>query len=185
MKVITLIMIAFGLAADAFAVSLSDGLSIEGLRPGKKLMIPLCFGAFQGIMPMIGCLAGGAFSSIIIRWDHWIAFGLLVFIGGKMAAEGLGGSDGCAENFTYKLLMVQGIATSIDALAVGVGFALMKVNALFACTVIAVITFLCSLAGVSAGKKCGEKLGSRAKIAGGVILVVIGIKILVQHLMAA
>ena len=184
MKLTTLIMLALGLAADAFAVSVSDGLSIKKLKKRHKLMIPLCFGAFQGIMPLIGCFAGGAFSGIIVRWDHWVAFGLLAFIGVRMTVEGLGGKEECAEHFTYKLLLAQGVATSIDALAVGVSFALMRVNAPFACAVIAAVTFLCSAAGVAAGKLCGKKLGARTKIAGGIILVIIGIKILAEHLIA-
>lgn len=183
MSYIELFLTAFGLSMDAFAVSLSDGLAFPKLRRFRILAIALCFGAMQGLMPTIGYLLGSAFSGCITKADHLLALVLLGFIGVKMIA------DACPESsekphpkLTVPLLLTQGIATSIDALAVGIGFAaLPDVRICDAAGCIAGVTFVCSLVGVHLGKKCGASLGRRAMIAGGLILIGIGVKIFIAH----
>ncbi len=187
MKLWTMILIALGLAMDAFAVSVSNGLCYRRLTAAQTLAIPLFFGVFQGVMPLLGCFAGGALSAAITKWDHWIAFGLLAAIGGRMIAGAVrelhGPSPRAVGEFSLRTLLLQAVATSIDALAVGVGFALVKVDALLASAVIAGVTFVCSLAGVLAGKRFGRLISGRAEIIGGALLIGIGFEILFEHLL--
>ena len=186
MKLLTMILLALGLAMDAFAVSVSNGLCYRQLTAPKMLMIPLFFGVFQGVMPLLGCFAGGALSAAVMKWDHWIAFGLLAFIGGRMIHDTLREKSRPAEcrsaEFTLRTLLMQSVATSIDALAVGVSFAMVRVNAPLASAVIAAVTFLCSLVGVLAGKRFGDAISGKAEIAGGVLLIGIGLEMLLEHL---
>jgi len=184
MKLPALLLLALGLSMDAFAVSVSDGLCFRKMSRRQRWVIPLLFGVFQGIMPLMGCLAGSSFSSMIIKWDHWIACGLLSFIGIRMILSGLRDEEKRQETcFTYRTVLTQATATSIDALAVGVSFALMEVNAVFSSAIIAGVTFLCCLVGVLAGERFGSRLGCRAEILGGVVLTAIGIRILAEHLL--
>lgn len=183
----TLFILAIGLSMDAFAVSISDGMSYRNLNRAKSLSIAAMFGLFQGLMPVIGYLAGTTFSAAVQNIDHWVALILLGFIGGKMIWEAIGemrsGShDDEIKEFSFKVLLLQAIATSIDALAVGVSFALMSVNIVTAASFIAVVTFLCCVVGVFAGTKLGNVLKNNAEIFGGVILVFLGIKIFCEHM---
>lgn len=180
-----ILLTAVGLSMDAFAVSVTDGLCCSGLKKKQSVRIGLCFGMFQGIMPLTGFFLGKAFESCITAFDHYIALILLGYIGGKMILDAVreSGKDAPeAYELTPKLLILQGIATSIDALAVGVSFAVLPdVNIFCAVAEIAVMTCLLSLTGVRFGRKFGAKLGNRALLAGGVILVGIGIKIFMEH----
>ncbi len=184
MTYIELFLIAVGLSMDAFAVSISNGLCCTKLKRSQMLAIGVCFGGFQGLMPTIGYFLGKAFESYITAIDHYIALILLGYIGGKMIFDAFSKNEEASYNtLTTPLLLTQGIATSIDALAVGVSFAaLPNVNIAAAALSIAAVTFVCSLIGVAFGRKFGEKLGSRATLLGGLILVGIGVKIFVEHM---
>ena len=193
MRFLDLFFISIGLAMDAFAVSLTNGFIIKDLKLKNALKIGLFFGFFQCIMPVLGWLAGINFSKYIEAFDHWIAFILLGFIGVKMIYEALhkNKNDSYNNNKIYKdplnnkLLLVLALATSIDALAVGVSLAAFGEDALDilkAGLIIGVITFVISFAGVFLGKKFGSLFQKQAEIAGGVILILIGVKIFVEHL---
>ena len=182
MEIIELILLSVGLAMDAFAVSISKGLSVRELRPKHGLIAGAYFGGFQALMPLIGWLLGRQFEELIKSVDHWIAFGLLVLIGANMIRESFGGEDEQNASFSFKAMLPLAIATSIDALAVGVTFAFLEVNIVLAITLIGVITFAISAAGVKIGNVFGTRFKSKAEFAGGVILILLGIKILVEHL---
>ncbi|MBE6851089.1 MAG: manganese efflux pump [Ruminococcus sp.] len=184
MSYIELFLIAIGLSMDAFAVSISNGLCCTKLKKSQVLAIGVCFGGFQGLMPTIGYFLGKAFESYITAVDHYIALILLGYIGGKMIFDAVTQKEEEKHtSLTPVLLLTQGIATSIDALAVGVSFAaLPDVNIIAAALFIAGVTLICSVIGVCFGKFFGEKLGSRAMLAGGLILVGIGVKIFVEHM---
>ena len=171
MDSITLFVLALGLSMDAFAVSISNSMCFSGLRRNEAALTSLSFGVFQGLMPVAGYFAGRAFADVVSAFDHWIAFALLGFIGGKMIWDAV-----------KELRAPEAFATSIDALAVGVSFAALDVNIAAAASFIACVTFVCCLAGHLLGKKFGSWLGGKAEIFGGVILVCIGAKILVEHL---
>ena len=187
---VSVFLAGVSLAADAFAVSICDGMVYRDLTKRKAVLIPLTFGFFQAAMPIIGFYVGLLFLEQIEAFDHWIAFALLVFIGGKMIFDGIKelrakkkGEEPPAEfKLTLPALLIQAIATSIDALIVGVSFAaLPDVNIWTAVFLIGLTTFAISLAGVFFGKKFGQLLGSRAEILGGVILVAIGLKVFIEH----
>lgn len=186
MSFLELFLIAVGLSADAFSVSVCKGLNMRKLNLKHAYVIALFFGVFQAVMPLLGYLLGTGFSEYIEKYDHWIAFVLLAFIGGKMALEAIREKDGKAEEKTDTLsigeLTVLAVATSIDALAVGITFAFLKVNILPSVLLIGVTTFALSLGGVLLGNRFGAKYKSKAEIAGGVILIFIGLKILLEHL---
>lgn len=178
--------IGIGLAMDAFAVSICKGLSIKRQICKKAMIISAYFGIFQAIMPLIGYCLGANFQSIVESIDHWIAFILLLILGGKMVIESKqvdilngGESDEALEVKTMSLLA---IATSIDALAVGITFAFLEVNILKSITIIGIITFIICALGVIIGNKFGNKLQSKAQVFGGVILILIGLKTLLTHL---
>ena len=179
-----LLLIAIGLAMDAFAVSICKGLSTRSLRLGHYLRVAVWFGGFQALMPAIGYLLGSVFESYITEFDHWIAFGLLLFIGGKMLKEGLSGEEEQADHsFAAGAMLILAVATSIDALAVGVTFALLpdvKIGA--AILSIGIITGLLSAVGLRIGNVFGARYKSRAEITGGLILMLMGVKILLEHL---
>lgn len=181
-----LFLIAVGLSADAFSVSVCKGLNMRKLNLKHAYVIALFFGAFQAVMPLLGYLLGTGFSDYIERYDHWIAFVLLAFIGGKMVLEAIHEKDGEDVEKTDALsigeLFVLSIATSIDALAVGITFAFLKVNILPSAALIGVTTFALSLGGVLLGNRFGARYKTKAEIAGGVILILIGLKILLEHL---
>lgn len=183
---VEIFLIAVSLALDAFAVSVSSGISIPGFGPRQAVKMGLWFGTFQFLMPLLGWLLGSSVSQYIEAVDHWVAFGLLAVIGGKMAWEslrrGCGEEDEAPPDLSARRLCVLAIATSIDALAVGVSFAFLSVNIGAAVSFIGVITFVLSMVGVKAGSLFGAKYKSKAELAGGVILILMGLKILLEHL---
>lgn len=186
MNFLELIILAIGLSMDAFAVAIGKGLSMKKSDFKKALIVGLYFGGFQAGMPLIGYLLGTQFESKITAIDHWIAFALLSFIGINMIREALSDDDddeADTASLAFKNMIILSIATSIDALAVGVTFAFLKVNILFAVTTIGICTFLLSAMGVKLGSVLGNKYKSRAEILGGIILIAMGLKILISHLM--
>lgn len=184
MTLLELILIGIGLSMDAFAVSITNGLSCKSLRRSQMLADAVCFGVFQGLMPTLGFFLGKAFAAYICAFDHWIALILLGYIGGKMIFDALRPDEESGSyTLTPKLLLTQGIATSIDALAVGVSFAaLPNVNIVYAALLICFETFAFSLVGIVFGKKVGARLGDRAQFVGGLILIGIGLKIFIEHM---
>ena len=184
MGLVEIILIAVSLAMDAFAVSICKGLSMKKMDWKKAIIIGLYFGLFQGGMPLIGYILGVGFEESIKFIDHWIAFVLLAFIGGNMIKEALSKNDEdeVDDKVDFKTMVVLAIATSIDALAVGVTFAFLNVNIILAVSLIAIITFIISCIGVKLGNVFGDKYEKKAEFAGGVVLVLIGLKILLEHL---
>ena len=188
MGFLELLLIGVGLSMDAFAVAVCQGLCMPKLNLRHGLVIALFFGGFQALMPLAGWLLGAQFAESIQHLDHWIAFVLLSFIGGKMVWEALFSREeetaACAADaaLDYKQLLMMAVATSIDALAVGVTFAFLDVAIVPAITVIGCTTFCISLAGVFIGVFFGGRLQKWAELAGGVILVLLGCKILLEHL---
>ena len=180
-----LFLIGIGLSMDAFAVSICKGLSMQKIDKTYTLCIGLFFGGFQALMPLAGYLLGSQFSGYIERYDHWIAFVLLALIGFSMIRESRG-EDSEEEKphagVNLKELLLLAVATSIDALAVGVTFAFLNVSIAPAVTVIGCTTFVISIAGVCVGNVFGARYKSRAELTGGVILILIGLKILLEHL---
>ncbi len=178
-----LFLTAAALSMDAFAVSVCKGLSARTLKARDAAKTGLFFGGFQALMPLLGWLLGRQFERYIVEIDHWIAFVLLGFIGGKMIWEALRGGDGDdSGSFAFKELLLLAIATSIDALAVGVTFAFLSVDIWSSVAVIGVTTFAFSFGGVYLGNKVGGRFHEKAELAGGVILILIGLKILLEHL---
>nr|WP_325180076.1 manganese efflux pump MntP family protein [uncultured Oscillibacter sp.] len=184
MDIFELLLIAVGLSMDAFAVSICKGLSVQRLKPRHYLLTGAWFGGFQALMPSIGFLLGSAFDQYINAFDHWIAFVLLAFIGGNMVKESLSGDEECHDDsFSLRTMFLLAVATSIDALAVGVTFALLPdVHILSAVSLIGVTTFLLSAVGLKVGNVFGLRYKARAELAGGVILILMGLKILLEHL---
>ena len=183
MGLFELFLIAVGLSMDAFAVSICKGLSVRRARPGHMLCVGLYFGGFQALMPAIGYLLGTQFDSLIESVDHWIAFVLLGFIGGNMIREALGHEEeSLDDSFSFKTMLPLAVATSIDALATGVTFAFLRVNIVPAVLFIGCTTFALSAAGLKIGNVFGAKYKSRAELFGGVVLVLMGCKILLEHL---
>lgn len=184
MGIIELLLIGIGLSMDAFAVSVCKGLSVQKVRAKHVLTAAIYFGGFQALMPLIGYYLGSYFRSYIESYDHWIAFILLAVIGAKMIKGAFGdGEDSKNDSFSFKTMTVLAIATSIDALAVGVSFAMVgDVNIWLAIILIFATTFILSGIGIYIGNIFGSKYKSRAEIVGGIILILIGFKILFQHL---
>ena len=182
MSIFELLLLAVGLAMDAFAVSICKGLSVKQLKPRHLLTAGLYFGGFQALMPLIGWLLGSSFEGLIKNVDHWIAFGLLVFIGANMVRESFGKAEELNDSISPKVMLPLAVATSIDALAVGVTFAFLNVNIWLAIALIGAITFVISAVGVKIGNVFGAKYKSKAELAGGIILIALAIKILVEHL---
>ena len=179
---VEIFLIAVSLALDAFAVSVSSGISIPGFGPRQAVKMGLWFGTFQFLMPLLGWLLGSSVSQYIEAVDHWVAFGLLAVIGGKMAWESL--RRGCGEeaDLSARRLCVLAIATSIDALAVGVSMAFMSVHILASAAVIGVVAFALSVTGGLVGRRLGCLFQRRAELTGGLVLIAIGVKILIEHL---
>ena len=176
------IFIAIGLAMDAFAVSVCKGLSTFKMNWKKAFVIAVYFGVFQMVMPLLGFLLGIGFSEWIETIDHWIAFILLSFIGVKMIKESFDKSENVDDKIDFKTMSILAIATSIDALAIGITYAFLDVkNCLFSFSLIGIITFIISLFGVIIGNKFGTKYGNKAELVGGLILIFIGTKILIEH----
>ncbi len=188
MDIYTILLIGLGLTMDAFSVSVTDGIILKKPRFSQAAKIALFFGGFQFLMPVVGYLLGSIFAGYIKAFDHWVAFGLLAFIGGKMILDAINEEDECESHKnpldTYTLFILA-IATSIDALAVGITFATMQVDLLLASAIIGVITFCVSLFGVFLGSRIGNLLGNKAEIIGGLVLIGIGVKILIEHLFFA
>lgn len=183
MSLFSLFIIALGLSMDAFAVAICKGLAMQKITIKKALIVGLWFGGFQGLMPAIGYLLGSQFESYIINIDHWIAFVLLFIIGGNMIKEALSqDEEPASESLAFKEMLVLALATSIDALAVGVTFAFLKVQIVPAVLFIGVITFTLSSLGVKIGNIFGSRYKSKAEFAGGIILILMGCKILLEHL---
>ncbi len=176
-----LLLIALGLAMDAFAVAVSNGMVIPNLRLRDALKFGFFFGVFQILMPLIGWGAGRLFSEYIMAIDHWVAFFLLSYIGAKMIMDAKKGEEASGST-QFRVLFILAIATSIDALAAGITFAFMAVNIWLSVAVIGFIAFSLSTFGALIGKRAGNALGSRAQIFGGILLIAMGIKILIEHL---
>jgi putative Mn2+ efflux pump MntP len=177
------VFIAVGLAMDAFAVSITSGLTIKSLQIRHALRIALFFGVFQAVMPLVGWLAGLSVREFIAEVDHWIAFGLLCFIGGKMIYEGrrIKPMEDKKDPLQMSVLLLLSVATSIDALAVGITFAFLNVSILLPVLVIGVITFLFSFSGVYMGDRLGHFFENKIEIVGGLVLIGIGVKIVIEH----
>lgn len=185
MAVLEILLISIGLAMDAFAVSVCKGLSMKKMNYKKAIIIGLWFGLFQGLMPAIGYFLGSTFESFITSVDHWIAFILLGLIGGNMVKEALSNEgESSDDNVNFKTMLPLAIATSIDALAIGIAYvcAYGSKNAVLAFSSIGVITFFLSVIGVKIGNKFGSKYEKKAQFVGGAILIILGIKILIEHL---
>lgn len=183
MSALEIVLISIGLAMDAFAVSICKGLSMKKMSWKKSFIIGLYFGIFQALMPIIGYFLGSTFESLVTKIDHWISFGLLMYIGLNMLKEAFGSdTENCNDNVDFKTMIVLAIATSIDALAVGITFAFLEVNIWLSTLAIGIITFIISIIGVKIGNKFGDKYERKAETVGGLILILIGIKILIEHL---
>ena len=185
MDIGVLLLTAIGLSMDAFAVAVCKGLKMKSLNFKQTFWVALFFGGFQAVMPFIGWLVGVNFEKYIKNFDHWIAFVLLAFIGGKMIYESFSEDDDTNACFDFKELTVLAVATSIDALAVGIAFAVLpqdNFNIFVAVSTIGIITFVLSAMGVVVGNKFGSVYKNKAELAGGIILILIGLKILFEHL---
>lgn len=185
MRSVEIFLIALGLAMDAFAVSIVSGATMKKLEIRKAFKMGLFFGGFQTFMPVIGWLAGIGMKSFIYGWDHWIAFGLLTLVGGKMLYEAAAMEEERGEKpcpFDTGALFMLAVATSIDALAVGVTFSVLDVSIILPVLVIGLVTFALSVAGVQIGVRGGHLFEKKIEIFGGLILIAIGLKILLEHL---
>ncbi len=177
---------AIGLSMDAFAVAISKGLSVQRIRPRHAMIVGAYFGGFQALMPLLGYLLTNSFAHYIKRFDHWIAFGLLALIGANMIREAFSGEDEkLNDSFGYKTMLPMAVATSIDALAAGVTFAVTGENIWIAIALIGTTTFAFSGVGLKIGNIFGAKYKSKAELVGGIVLVLMGIKILIEHLSGA
>ena len=182
MGIIELLLISVGLAMDAFAVSVGKGMTLKRVRLSHALNAGVWFGGFQALMPVIGYFVGRSFAEYVVSVDHWIAFGLLTLIGINMIRETIWGDDEDQDgDFCFRTMLLMAIATSIDALAVGISMAFLNVDIWISVGVIGIVTLLISGAGVYLGAAFGSRLGSKAGIIGGIILIAIGIKIVVEH----
>lgn len=183
MGLIELFLIAVGLSMDAFAVSVCKGLAMPKCTFKKAAIVGLWFGGFQALMPAIGYILGAQFQEAIASIDHWIAFVLLALIGGNMIHEALDNDEEEADaSLDVKTMFLLAVATSIDALAIGITFAFLKVNIIPAVCFIGIVTFIISFAGVKIGNVFGVRYKNKAEIVGGVILILLGLKILLEHL---
>ena len=183
MNFFDLFLLAVGLSMDAFAVSICKGLSLKKIRLKHALIVGLWFGGFQALMPVVGYFLGTTFCDVIATFDHWVAFGLLVLIGGNMVREALSDGDEKTDNsLAFKTMLLLAVATSIDALAVGITFSFLNVNIWSAVSIIGITTFVLSVVGLLVGSAFGTRFKSKAEIAGGVVLILLGVKILIEHL---
>ena len=185
MSIGELLLIAVGVSMDAFAVAVCKGLSIQKLKLRHALTVGLWFGLFQALMPTLGWLLGSTFADLITAVDHWVVFALLAIIGGNMIRESLSKEEECEEcscSLAFGNMLMLALATSIDALAVGVSFALLNVNVLAVVLSIGLCTFIISTIGVKIGNVFGAKFKSKAEFFGGAVLILMGLKILLEHL---
>jgi putative Mn2+ efflux pump MntP len=179
---LAVLLIALGLAMDSFSVSIANGLATKTFKISKALTIALFFGFVQGLMPVFGWLAGESIADYISAFDHWIAFTLLTVIGIKMIYESIvNNPNNFLSVYTIKVILILSVVTSIDALAVGFSFSFLDISIFFPAIIIGVITFLLSFLGVYVGRRFGEILKNRIEIFGGLILIGIGLKILLEH----
>lgn len=185
MGILELFILAVGLSMDAFAVSICKGLSLGKISAKHMAVAGGWFGGFQALMPLMGYFLGSLFADIVSKYAHWVAFILLLIIGGNMVKESFGEAEEMEGDMDVKTMLMLAVATSIDALAVGVSFAFLKVNIVAAVLFIGCITFVFSAAGVKIGSLFGNKYKSKAELAGGIILIIIGIKTLVEGLLTA
>lgn len=182
MGIVELILLAVGLSMDACAVSICKGLALRKVNVRQMATVGLWFGGFQALMPLIGYLLASLFADFIRSVDHWVAFALLAIIGINMIREALSKEEEEADpSLGFKTMLVMAIATSIDAMAVGISFAFLDVQIIPAVSLIGVITFALSVAGVKLGAVFGDRFQSRAELAGGVILIALGLKIFIEH----
>ena len=184
MSILEILLLGIGLSMDAFAVSICKGLSTKKLQFKHYLIIGAWFGGFQALMPTIGYFLGSTFEQYITAFDHWVAFVLLAAIGANMIKERFSREESeTSASFAFKTMLLMALATSIDALAVGITFALLPdVNVPLAVCLIGITTFLCSAAGLRVGNLFGLRYKAKAELAGGIILILIGLKILLEHL---
>ena len=182
MSLAELFVIGIGLSMDAFAVSICKGLSVGKIKIKHMLLAGLWFGGFQALMPLVGFFLGSAFEQYVVSVDHWIAFILLSVIGGNMIKESREKGEEQNASFSFLTMLILAVATSIDALAVGITFAFLQVNIWKAITVIGCTTFVFSVVGIKVGSVFGMKYKSKAELFGGVVLVGMGLKILIEHL---
>lgn len=183
MGILDLILTGVALSMDAFAVSIGKGLSVPSLRPRHSLIVGAYFGGFQALMPLLGFLLAGTFADYIRDFDHWIAFALLVLIGANMVREALSGDEEKTDaSFGVKTMLPLALATSIDALATGVTFAMTQTDIWIAVAIVGTTTFVFSAVGLKIGNVFGSKYRSKAELLGGIILILMGVKILIEHL---
>ena len=185
MGMVELLLIAVGLSMDAFAVSACKGLGMQRVRWGDAIILGFAFGLFQALMPVLGYFLGTNLAHIVAPVDHWIVFGLLGWIGGNMVWEAIKGDDAEAEEdqgLKVGEVLALAVATSIDAFATGISFALLDVDIVFAVTTIGITTFGLSILGVWIGSQFGARWERGAKLAGGIVLICIGLKVLLEHL---
>ena len=184
MSVLEILILAVGLSMDAFAVSLCKGLAVKRIDMGKAGIVGLWFGGFQALMPMIGYFLGSRFSNAIQSIDHWVAFILLALIGANMIREAMSKDEGAGEDsgsLSFKTMLMLAVATSIDALAAGITFAFLDVDIALAAGMIGCTTCIISMAGAKVGSVFGTKYKSKAELTGGVMLILLGLKILLEH----
>ena len=185
MGVLELVLLSIGLGMDAFAIAICKGISMKKIDWKKACIIGLYFGIFQALMPVIGFFLGKTFEPIVTNIDHWIVFILLIFIGVNMIRESLDPEckeESSNDTIKFKDMVILAIATSIDAFAVGITFAFLDTNIIFAFSSIGIITFLISVLGVKIGNRFGDKYENKAEFVGGLILILIGLKVLLEHL---
>lgn len=181
MSIFELFVLAVGLSMDAFAVSICKGLSLGKIRAKHMCLAGVWFGGFQALMPLIGYFLGSFFADMVTKYAHWVAFLLLLYIGWSMIKESREKCEDCTDpDMNAKTMFLLAVATSIDALAVGVTFAFLKVSILPAVSFIGLVTFVCSAAGIKIGSMFGVKYKSKAELCGGIILILIGLKILLE-----
>jgi manganese efflux pump family protein len=187
MDIVTLTGIALGLSFDSFAVSLSCGVIESGIRFRNAIRVAIILALFQGGLTVLGFFLGSTVSQHIEKYDHWVAFGLLTLLGARMVIDGLKTEDQRVpvEFARWTVLLTMAVGTSIDAFAVGISFAFLKVQIWLAGLIIGTVTFLASMTAIRIGKSAGSRLGSRVELLGGLILAAIGIRILIEHLTAA
>jgi len=183
MNITLIIILAIGLSIDSFAVSVANGLTIKNLVLRNKLIIAFSFAIFQALMPVLGWYAGIGISEYIKEFDHWVAFLLLAFIGSKMIYESFYSNENERNTeLKFSIIITQSFATSIDAFAVGISFALLDFPILASVFIIGIITFIASIIGLQLGKFLGKRVGKYIEIIGGIVLISIGFKILIEHL---
>jgi putative Mn2+ efflux pump MntP len=186
LDILSIILIAIGLSFDCFAVALSGSIALGKTSPAPLFRLSTAFGGFQAIMCILGWLAGQTVVNFIAEYDHWVAFGLLAFVGGRMLWEAFHDEEEHEKNAditTGLLLLAVSFATSIDSLAVGLSFAFLQVNIWLASIIIGIVAFFITAVGFSLGRKAGELMGKRAEAIGGIILILIGIRIVIEHLL--